>query len=51
MDGTVWLTVVAVLALGLAIAAGVLLLRVFAARRLLLDAGIRCATRRSSGSR
>ncbi|WP_030295442.1 YkvA family protein [Streptomyces katrae] len=40
MDGTVWLTVAAVVALGLAIAAGVLLVRVFAARRLLLDAGI-----------
>ncbi|MFE6843761.1 YkvA family protein [Streptomyces sp. NPDC057686] len=40
MDGTVWLTVAVVVALGLAIAAGVLLVRVFAARRLLLDAGI-----------
>ncbi|MFF1342197.1 YkvA family protein [Streptomyces sp. NPDC058290] len=40
MDGTVWLTVVALVALGLAVAAGVLLVRVFAARRLLLDAGI-----------
>ncbi|WP_405761427.1 DUF1232 domain-containing protein [Streptomyces sp. NBC_00045] len=40
MDATVWLTVGAVVALGLAIAAGVLLVRVFAARRLLLDAGI-----------
>ncbi|MER7758710.1 YkvA family protein [Streptomyces sp. NPDC097619] len=40
MDTTVWLTIAAVVALGLAIAAGVLLVRVFAARRLLLDAGI-----------
>ncbi|MEV0412832.1 DUF1232 domain-containing protein [Streptomyces sp. NPDC050448] len=40
MDGTVWLTVAAFVALGLAIAAAVLLVRVFAARRLLLDAGI-----------
>ncbi|MFE5539304.1 YkvA family protein [Streptomyces sp. NPDC056492] len=40
MDWTVWLTIAAVVALGLAIAAGVLLVRVFAARRLLLDAGI-----------
>ncbi|MFE2547045.1 YkvA family protein [Streptomyces sp. NPDC059355] len=40
MDATVWLTIAAVVALGLAIAAGVLLVRVFAARRLLLDAGI-----------
>ena len=40
MDGTVWLTVAAVLAVGLAIAAAVLLVRVFKARRLLLDAGI-----------
>ncbi|MFJ3201163.1 YkvA family protein [Streptomyces sp. NPDC086989] len=40
MDATVWLTIAAVVALGLAITAGVLLVRVFAARRLLLDAGI-----------
>ncbi|MGW5847508.1 YkvA family protein [Streptomyces sp. NPDC055254] len=40
MDGKVWLTVAAVLAIGLAIAAAVLLVRVFKARRLLLDAGI-----------
>ncbi|MEV6579695.1 YkvA family protein [Streptomyces sp. NPDC051582] len=40
MDWTVWLTIAAVVALGLAIVAGVLLVRVFAARRLLLDAGI-----------
>ncbi|MER7467788.1 YkvA family protein [Streptomyces sp. NPDC097981] len=40
MDGRVWLTVAGVVALGLAIAVGVLLVRVFAARRLLLDAGI-----------
>ncbi|MYT21829.1 DUF1232 domain-containing protein [Streptomyces sp. SID7760] len=40
MDWTVWLTIAAVVALGLAITAGVLLVRVFAARRLLLDAGI-----------
>ncbi|MFB7053964.1 YkvA family protein [Streptomyces vinaceus] len=40
MDAKVWLTIAALVALGLAIAAGVLLVRVFAARRLLLDAGI-----------
>ncbi|MET9881851.1 YkvA family protein [Streptomyces sp. NPDC006430] len=40
MDATVWLTVTAVVALGLAITAAVLLVRVFAARRLLIDAGI-----------
>ncbi|GAA3286811.1 YkvA family protein [Streptomyces lavendulae] len=40
MDGNAWLILAAVLALGLAVAAGVLLVRVFAARRLLLDAGI-----------
>ncbi|MEV7171838.1 YkvA family protein [Streptomyces sp. NPDC093224] len=40
MDGKVWLTLGVILAIGLAIAAAVLLARVFAARRLLLDAGI-----------
>ncbi|GLV99424.1 YkvA family protein [Streptomyces lavendulae] len=40
MDGNAWLILAAVLALGLAVTAGVLLVRVFAARRLLLDAGI-----------
>ncbi|MFJ9642051.1 YkvA family protein [Streptomyces sp. NPDC101206] len=40
MDGSVWLTLAAVLALGLAAAAAVLLVRVFRTRRLLLDAGI-----------
>ncbi|MFJ8017713.1 YkvA family protein [Streptomyces sp. NPDC096339] len=40
MDTTVWLTLATVLAVGLAIAAAVLLVRVFKARRLLLDAGI-----------
>lgn len=50
MDGKVWLTLLTVIAVGLAIAAAVLLARVFKARRLLLDAGIRCATRPCSGS-
>ena len=40
MDGKVWLVIAAVLAVALAIAAVVLLVRVFAARKLLLDAGI-----------
>lgn len=40
MDGKVSLTVVAIVALGLAIAAAVLFVRVVKARRLLLDAGI-----------
>ncbi|MCM9077784.1 MULTISPECIES: DUF1232 domain-containing protein [Streptomyces] len=40
MDGKVWLVLGTVVAVGLAIAAAVLLVRVFAARRLLLDAGI-----------
>ncbi|MFD9354387.1 YkvA family protein [Streptomyces sp. NPDC060031] len=40
MDATFWLTVAVVVALGLAAAAAVLLVRVFAARRLLLDSGI-----------
>ncbi|MFE2165774.1 YkvA family protein [Streptomyces sp. NPDC059447] len=40
MDTTAWLTVATVLTVGLAIAAAVLLVRVFKARRLLLDAGI-----------
>ncbi|MGW6983712.1 YkvA family protein [Streptomyces sp. NPDC054932] len=40
MDGKVWLTLGVIIAVGLAIAAAVLLVRVFAARRLLLDAGI-----------
>ncbi|MDA5283243.1 YkvA family protein [Streptomyces sp. NPDC054904] len=40
MDGKVWLVIAAVLAVALAIAAAVLLVRVFAARKLLLDAGI-----------
>ncbi|MEV7521114.1 YkvA family protein [Streptomyces sp. NPDC091371] len=40
MDGKAWLTLAAVIAAGLAIAAAVLLVRVFKARRLLLDSGI-----------
>ncbi|OKK17481.1 hypothetical protein AMK16_21910 [Streptomyces sp. CB00455] len=40
MDGKIWLTLAAVLAAALAVAAAVLLVRVFRARRLLLDAGI-----------
>ncbi len=40
MDTTVWLTLVAVVALGLAAGAAVLLVRVVRARRLLLDAGV-----------
>ncbi|MFD7627909.1 YkvA family protein [Streptomyces sp. NPDC059851] len=40
MDASVWLMLAAVLALGLAAAAAVLLVRVFRTRRLLLDAGI-----------
>ncbi|MFF4427810.1 DUF1232 domain-containing protein [Streptomyces sp. NPDC001513] len=40
MEGKVWLTLLTVVAVGLAIAAAVLLVRVFKARRLLLDAGI-----------
>ncbi|MER5810101.1 YkvA family protein [Streptomyces sp. NPDC002033] len=40
MDGKAWLILIAVLALALAVIAAVLLVRVFAARRLLLDAGI-----------
>ncbi|MEU9082059.1 YkvA family protein [Streptomyces sp. NPDC048357] len=40
MDGKVWLTLLTVVAVVLAIAAAVLLVRVFKARRLLLDAGI-----------
>ncbi|MFI1279781.1 YkvA family protein [Streptomyces sp. NPDC020858] len=40
MDGKVWLTLAAIVAVGLAIAAAVLLVRVFKARQLLLDAGI-----------
>lgn len=40
MDGKVWLTLAALVAVGLAIGAAVLLVRVFKARRLLLDAGI-----------
>ncbi|MFF4422703.1 YkvA family protein [Streptomyces sp. NPDC001549] len=40
MDGKVWLALGMVVAVGLAIAAAVLLVRVFAARRLLADAGI-----------
>ncbi|WP_314241742.1 YkvA family protein [Streptomyces kutzneri] len=40
MDGKVWLVLGTVIAVGLAIAAAVLLVRVFAARRLLVDAGI-----------
>ncbi|MFJ6479204.1 MULTISPECIES: YkvA family protein [unclassified Streptomyces] len=40
MDGKVWLALGTVIAVGLAIAAAVLLVRVFAARRLLVDAGI-----------
>lgn len=40
MDGKVWLTLAVVMAVGIAIAAAVLLVRVFKARRLLLDSGI-----------
>ncbi|MFD7261931.1 YkvA family protein [Streptomyces sp. NPDC059874] len=40
MDTKAWLTLAAVFAVGLAIAAAVLLVRVFKARRLLLDSGI-----------
>ncbi|MFD3695516.1 YkvA family protein [Streptomyces sp. NPDC058646] len=40
MDGKVWLTVAAVVAVALAVAAAVLLVRVLRARRLLLDAGV-----------
>ncbi|MEU2390962.1 YkvA family protein [Streptomyces sp. NPDC007369] len=40
MDASVWLMIAAVLALGLAAAAAVLLVRVFRTRRLLLDSGI-----------
>ncbi|WP_329191882.1 MULTISPECIES: YkvA family protein [unclassified Streptomyces] len=40
MDGKVWLTLAAVVAAALALYAAVLLVRVFKARRLLLDAGI-----------
>ncbi|MEU7551812.1 YkvA family protein [Streptomyces sp. NPDC044571] len=40
MDAQVWLTLAVVAALGLALAAAVLLVRVVRTRRLLLDAGI-----------
>ncbi|MFJ9343254.1 YkvA family protein [Streptomyces sp. NPDC101733] len=40
MDGKVWLILFGVLALAAAVTAAVLLVRVFAARRLLMDAGI-----------
>ncbi|MFJ6795279.1 YkvA family protein [Streptomyces sp. NPDC091268] len=40
MDATVWVGVAAVLALGVAAIAAVLLVRVFKARRLLIDAGV-----------
>ncbi|MCX4524453.1 MULTISPECIES: YkvA family protein [unclassified Streptomyces] len=40
MDGKAWFTVAVIVALGLAVAAAVLLVRVLKARRLLLDAGI-----------
>ncbi|MFI5982261.1 YkvA family protein [Streptomyces sp. NPDC051555] len=40
MDTKAWLILAAVVAAGLAVGAAVLLVRVFAARRLLLDAGI-----------
>ncbi|MEY2229211.1 MULTISPECIES: YkvA family protein [Streptomyces] len=40
MDGKVWLALGTLVAVGLAILAAVLLTRVFAARRLLVDAGI-----------
>ncbi|MCJ1676815.1 DUF1232 domain-containing protein [Streptomyces sp. APSN-46.1] len=40
MDGKVWFTVAVIVALGLAVTAAVLLVRVLKARRLLLDAGI-----------
>ncbi|THA50597.1 YkvA family protein [Streptomyces sp. A1136] len=40
MDGKVWLTLAAVVAAGLALYAAVLLVRVFKARRVLLDAGV-----------
>ncbi|MFF9473403.1 YkvA family protein [Streptomyces roseolus] len=40
MDNTLWITVAAVLALAAAGTAAVLLVRVFRARKLLLDAGV-----------
>ncbi|MET9698545.1 YkvA family protein [Streptomyces sp. NPDC006529] len=40
MDGKDWLILAAVVAAALAIGAAVLLVRVFAARRLLIDAGV-----------
>ncbi|MEU9143281.1 YkvA family protein [Streptomyces sp. NPDC048349] len=40
MDATIWIALAAAVALGLAITAAVLLVRVLRARRLLLDAGI-----------
>ncbi|UQW99868.1 YkvA family protein [Streptomyces sp. RerS4] len=40
MDGKVWLIILAVVALGAAVAAAVLLVRILRARKLLLDAGI-----------
>ncbi|MYT68998.1 MULTISPECIES: YkvA family protein [unclassified Streptomyces] len=40
MDGNTWLVLAAVVALAMLVAAAVLLVRVFKARRLLLDAGI-----------
>ncbi|MBT2459961.1 YkvA family protein [Streptomyces sp. ISL-86] len=40
MDGKAWLTFAVIVALGLAITAAALLVRVIKARRLLLDAGI-----------
>ncbi|MEU3772481.1 DUF1232 domain-containing protein [Streptomyces sp. NPDC032472] len=40
MDTTVWLVLAAVVALGLAVTAAVLLVRVVRARRLLVDAGV-----------
>ncbi|GHI83752.1 YkvA family protein, partial [Streptomyces xanthophaeus] len=40
MDGKVWLTLAVLAAAALAVAAAVLLVRVFKARRLLLDSGI-----------
>lgn len=40
MDGTIWIALAAAVAVGLAITAAVLLVRVLRARRLLLDAGI-----------
>lgn len=51
MDGKAWFTVAVIVALGLAVAAAVLFVRVLKTRRLLVDSGIPCGTRRCSGWR